>query len=189
MYPIAVEVIADDPTTGARTRFGTARTFLPWDMTGTKPTRIAVVWPVSAGPGRGPDGVPMGTVLHDQLAGRLTELLQAADGTDVSWLLDGDTLESAAVLAAGAPLPAAGAVSAGTTAGAAGATAPKDPVAQEWLSRLRAQTAGEPVASLPYADIDIAPWCGPASSPTWPPRPRWGPTSPRPSWAARRPAR
>jgi Family of unknown function (DUF6049) len=156
VYPIAVEVIADDPATGARTRFGTARSFLPWDMAGTKPTRLAVVWPVSAGPGRGPDGVPTGTVLHDQLAGRLTELLQAAEGSDVSWLLDGDTLESAAVLAAGAPLRATGAASAGTTAGASGTTARPDPVAAAWLSRLRTQTAGAPVASLPYADIDIA---------------------------------
>jgi hypothetical protein len=154
VYPIAVEVIADDPTTGQRTRFGTARTFLPWDMAGVKATRLAVVWPLSAGPTRDPDGVPVGTRLHDQLAGRLSELMAAASGTDVSWLLDGDTLESAAVLASGAPLPSSGTGTTGT-AGAVRATAPPDRAAAEWLSQVREQTAGKPVRSLPYADPDV----------------------------------
>lgn len=130
-------MIADDPASGGRTRFGTARTFLPWDMAGVRPTRLAVVWPVSAGPTRDADGTPIGSELPDQIGGRLSDLESAADGTAVTWLLDGDTLEGAAALATGAP-PAADA-----------------PAAAQWLSRLRALTAGAPVLALPYADPDV----------------------------------
>ena len=146
VYPLAVEVFADDPSTGGRTRFGTARTFLPWDLGGVRPTRLAVLWPVSAGPTRDADGIPVGTELQDQIGGRLTDLLTAASGTAVSWVVDPDTLESASVLATGAP----------TTAGTGATTAPPDAAAATWLHQLTAQAAGAPVLALPYADPDVA---------------------------------
>ena len=86
----------------------------------------------------------MGTLLQDQLTGRLADLLAAAAGTDVTWLVDGDTLEAASVLAAGAP------------AAAGAAASPPDATASAWLDRLKAQTVGSPVLALPYADPDVA---------------------------------
>jgi hypothetical protein len=146
VYPLAVEVIADDPATQARTRFGAARTFLPWDMGAVKPTRIAVLWPVSSGPTVDADGVPIDHLMRDQLTGRLQALLSAAAGTSVSWLLDGDTLESVQSMAAGAPAPSTGS---GT-----GSTAPPDPTAAAWLAQLRTAVGLQSVWALPYADQD-----------------------------------
>lgn len=146
VYPLAVEVIADDPTTLARTRFGAARTFLPWDMGAVEPTRIAVLWPVSAGPTLDADGVPMDHLMQDQLTGRLQALVSAAAGTAVSWLLDGDTLETAQSMADGAPGPATGS--------SAGTTAAPDSTAAAWLASLRTATDGHPVLALPFADQD-----------------------------------
>ncbi len=146
VYPVAVEVIADDPSTQARTRFGTARTFLPWDLGGVRPTRLAVLWPVSAGPTRDANGVPVGTRLQDQIGSRLTDLLNSAAGTAVSWLVDPDTLEGASALATGVP----------TAAGTGVPAAAPDPTAATWLDQLKAQAAGAPVLALPYADPDVA---------------------------------
>jgi hypothetical protein len=150
VYPLAVEVIAADSSSGTRIRFGAARTFIPWDLSRLRPTRLAVLWPVSAGPTRNADGVPVGTELADQVSGRLTDLLNAAAGTDVSWLVDGETLEGVSVLAAGAPTAAGTTATTGTTP-----TSPPDPTAAGWLTQLRTQTAGTTVMALPYADPDV----------------------------------
>ncbi len=144
VYPVAVEVVADDPTTGGRTRFGTARTFLPWDLGSARPTQVAVVWPVLGTPSRDASGKAIGTTVQDELDGRLGTLLAAAGGSHLTWMLDGDTLESVRQLADSAgptpttsPTATPGTPSAGTpstaTAGTpstgAGATSRASPTA------------------------------------------------------------
>ncbi len=129
VYPMAVEVIADDPGTGARTRVGASRTFLPWDMSGVRPTRLAVLWPVLAAPSRDATGAPIGTLLADQVAARLDPVVAAGEGSRLTWLLDGDLLESA--------------------------SASPDPAVGAWLHRLGDAAAAGQVLALPYADPDL----------------------------------
>ena len=148
VYPMAIEVITGPP--GNRNRAATARTFLPWDMTAVKPTRVAVLWPVLSTPSRDANGVPIGTRLQDEIAGRLTHVLTAAAGTPVTWLVDGDTLQSASSLATGAPTTAAP-----TTGGQPPRTSPPDPAAAAWLGQLVRQSTGAQVVAVPYADPDL----------------------------------
>jgi hypothetical protein len=93
-------------------------------MGSAQPVRLAVMWPVVAVPARGPDG---------------------GSGATATWLVDGDTLEGASQLAAGAPNPP------GTTP----AQAPPDPTAAAWLQRLEGDLATADVRALPYADPDV----------------------------------
>jgi hypothetical protein len=162
VYPVAIEVIADDPTTGARTRYGTARTFLPWDLSHAKPTRLAVLWPVLGTPSRDPAGKAIGTAINDQLAGRLTALLAAAGGSHLTWLLDGDTLESVRQLAdttATSPTPtpsATGSSSSGAPTGTASdTTGTAASTAHAWLETLGRDIATGEVVSVPFGDPDL----------------------------------
>jgi hypothetical protein len=182
VYPIAVEVIADDPVTGGRTRFGTARTFLPWDLASAKPTKVAVVWPVLGVPSRDASGKAIGTTVQDELDGRLGAVLSAAGGSHLTWLLDGDTLESVQQLAdrstvSGVPVPSSTAAGAGSGTAAtlppaspsSGASAspspsasptgqPTDPAAaaaQSWLDSLKSDVASGEALSVPFGDPDL----------------------------------
>ena len=177
VYPLAIEVRADNPTTGGRTRYGTARTFLPWDLGTARPTRVAVVWPVLGTPSRGPDGKSLGAGLENELHGRLGSLLSAAGGTHLTWLLDGDTLESVRQLAdstivkvtptgtpTGTPTASAGAStggsgSSGDSGGTGGTGGTGDTAgaaaAKAWLTALAAATATGQVLAVPFADPDL----------------------------------
>jgi len=99
VFPVAVEVSADDPTTGARTRFGTARTFLPWDLASARPTKVAVVMPLIGTPSRGASGQLVATTVVGDVKGRLATLLASAGGQNLTWMVDPDTLESIRQLA------------------------------------------------------------------------------------------
>jgi hypothetical protein len=145
VYPLTVEVIADDPTTGDRTRVGQVRTFLPWGMRAAKPTRVALLWPVVATPARTADGVPVDHQLHDEIAGRLSDLLDAVGNAPATWVVDGDTLEGARSLAGGAP----------TAPGTSPGHAEPDATAADWLQRFEDATATGDVRALPYADPDL----------------------------------
>jgi hypothetical protein len=144
VYPLAVEVITGPQND--RNRVATLRTFLPWDMAAVMPTRLAVLWPVLSTPSRDGDGVPVGTRLHDEIAGRLTDVLAAGAGVKLTWLVDGDTLQGASSLAGGAP-----------TAGGQQPprTSQPDPAARTWLQGLEHETAGAQVVAVPYADPDL----------------------------------
>ena len=184
VYPVAVEVIADDPATGGRTRFGTARTFVPWDLAGARPTKVAVVWPVIGVPSRGPSGAPIATVVQDELAGRLGTVLDAVGGAHLTWMLDGDTLESVRQLADSVPGPT-GPTSSGTpTASATSPTPAASPgsptpnrtlatgapsqssspaaaaaaaaaAATRWLALLKTEVTSGQVLAVPFADPDL----------------------------------
>lgn len=172
VYPIAVEVIADDPVTGARSRFGTARTFLPWDLASARPTRVAVLWPVLGTPSRDASGKTIGTTVTDEVAGRLGTLLAAAGGTHLTWLLDGDTLESVRQVADSASTsPSASPSASPTVTGAQGGGAtigptlspstpstPPDPAAQaarDWLGLLKQDLGTGEALALPFGDPDL----------------------------------
>jgi hypothetical protein len=170
VYPIAVEVIAADPVAGGRLRVGTARTFLPWDLGQVKPTRLAVVFPVIGTPSRGPDGRDLKTATQDQLTGRLQTLLQASGGAHLTWVLDGDTLESVAQLATSTtPTPTAGPTSGGPTSGGSTTggpsptgsgtgTSPGSGVAETartWLDDLARDVTTGQVVALPFGDPDV----------------------------------
>lgn len=149
VYPIAVECRAGLPS-GERDRVATARTFLPWmdDATRVQPTRVAVLWPVLATPTRGaepPAGNDAGAAAaRAELLGRLDRVVRAGTGGTLTWVVDGDQLESAAELADGT-------AGGGGTAG----TAP-DPEAQAWLTRLSDAVRGGDVNAVGYADPDAA---------------------------------
>jgi len=180
VYPVAVEVVADDPTTGGRTTFGTARTFVPWDLTAARPTKVAVVWPVIGVPSRGPSGAPIGTVVQDELAGRLSAVLAAAGGAHLTWMLDGDTLESVqqladSVPASTGPTPSgtASATASATGSATGGSATPTGPAASgapsqaaspasaaaaaatRWLALLKGEVSSGQVLAVPFADPDL----------------------------------
>jgi hypothetical protein len=153
VYPLAVEVIAGP--NGSRTRYGTQRFYLPYDMAGVRPTRVATLWPVTATPSRGADGTPITTssgltVIHQEVTGRLGSLVAAGAGLPVTWVVDGDTAESAAQVAAGSS--AAASTASGTPSAT---TEPPDPVVAAWLDQLAEQAAATQALSLAYADPDL----------------------------------
>ncbi|MCU0266337.1 MAG: DUF6049 family protein [Actinomycetia bacterium] len=148
VYPLAVECRAALPS-GERDRVGTVRTFLPWtdDAAGVRPTRVVTLWPVLAPPSRGADGAATptaGAAERADLLGRLDRVVQGGDGAAVTWVVDGDQLESAAAIADGAPV-------AGEPAGV---RADPDPDAQAWLTRLTEAVRDADVVAVGYADPD-----------------------------------
>jgi len=106
VYPMAVEVRGTPPS-GVRDRVGTVRTFLPWagrtDTAAVRPTRVAMLWPVLAAPARGAGDLAVDdpSPLPDLLARRLSRVVEAGQGSSVTWFLDGDLLESADALGQG----------------------------------------------------------------------------------------
>ncbi len=145
VYPMAVEArgtLAD----GSRGRLGTARTFVTWgsDTPGLQPTRVAVLLPVLATPAVAESGTVPGAAFVTELTGRLTDLVRTASGEPVSWVLDGDLLESVSGLADGGP----------AAQGPANATLAPDPRAAQWLTELRAAVGDGDVNALGYADPD-----------------------------------
>ena len=164
VYPLAIEVRADNATTGGRTRYGTARTFLPWDLGAARPTRVAVVWPVLGTPSRRADGKALGTGLDNELHGRLGALLRAAGVSHLTWLLDGDTLEGVRQLAdaklpstlpSGTPTSSAGASGGSTDGTGTGEGTAAAAAAKAWLDALAADTANGQVLAAPFADPDL----------------------------------
>jgi hypothetical protein len=143
VYPMAVEARATRAD-GSRARLGTARTFLTWgsDTNGLQPTRLAVLWPVLATPAAGAGDTLPAASFGSELNGRLTDLVTTAAGEPVSWVLDGDLLESAGALADGGPLPQGSAIAA------------PDPAAARWLASLKSAVGTGDVNALAYADPD-----------------------------------
>lgn len=171
VYEIAVELVGGSGATA--TRAAITRSFLPWypDTAGVRATRVATVWPITATPrvqaqtftGAAQAQVPVLT--DDGLAGemaaggRLDQLLSLGSQLDtaripVTWVVDPDLLDTAADMSSGYRVATgddtAGARDTTTKAGTGGTTA------ADWLAKAKADTSGQEVVSLPYADPDLA---------------------------------
>ena len=99
-YAVAVEAV--DVGQGT---LGYTSTLLPWMPEGSwsEPTRMSWLWPLVLPPARAPDGVITDPALAAQFGeeGRMRALLQAATpfASQLSWVLDPQTQETAALLA------------------------------------------------------------------------------------------
>lgn len=99
-YAVAVETV--DVAAGS---VAYTSTVLPWMPNGAwqESARVAWLWPLAVAPARAPDGLITDAGLGQQFAdeGRLGGLLKAATpfASQLSWVLDPQTLETAAVLA------------------------------------------------------------------------------------------
>ncbi|MDI5965097.1 DUF6049 family protein [Streptantibioticus silvisoli] len=144
---------------------GLGSTRFPWAPDGVDgdPLDVAVLWPVTDEPhaeavslGWGDSAQP---VFRDDAlagsfgtAGRLRELVDAADGLPVTWTVDPALLDEARSMAGGYRV--AGVRDAGDPqlsrpgAGRAAATS--------WLGALRTAVKDQDVVALPYADPDVA---------------------------------
>ena len=155
VHVLGVEVIG---TRGSTTgRVSITRTLLPWvpAPSDISPTGFSWVWPLVDTPVRQADGRFADDSLAADLAigGRLDRLVEAGarlgDGAAVTWAIDPDLIETVADMADenGYLVATRGD---GSVPGGGGA------LAQQWLDRLRAATAGADVLALPYADPDVA---------------------------------
>ncbi|MGE3812237.1 MAG: DUF6049 family protein [Candidatus Nanopelagicales bacterium] len=150
---LAVESAADldDDGRGA-VQTGLARTFLPWfpDPAQVQPTRVVLLYPLSAAPARLADGVFLDDRLGEEVspAGRITRLLDAAQAgsTGVSWVVDPALLESLEDMADGYRVRGEGGESVDGAHAADAATA---------LERLRSLTAAADVVSSAYGFPDV----------------------------------
>lgn len=122
-------------------------TFLPWSPSGVgvRPTRLLWVWPLVDQPHRDSQGSFTDDDLAAELApdGRLTALVDAATGREVTWLVDPALLADTEALT----------------------RPPRDPdsvvsrddaaAGRRWLTDLRSATGTSDVLALPYGDPDL----------------------------------
>ena len=146
VYRLGVEALGS--VSAGHLPLATTWTFLPWapDPLQVLPTQVAWLWPLATVPQRLASGRFLDDALADELApqGRLSRLVDAAEGQTVTWLVDPMLLDDADDMTDGYALAGDGAPGAG------------DEAAQAFLGRLRDATAGEdPVVALPYADADV----------------------------------
>ena len=154
VHPIRIEVRARVGS-GSRVRVGTADTFLPWWPQPTEATRVAWVWPLTAGDRRGGDGRFISDRLAEELDtdGRLDTLLRvaarAADRVPLTWAIDPALVEAAADMADGYSVRRGRRTSEGGI-GADGAA--------RWLDGARAALSDRRSRTLPlpYGDPDVA---------------------------------
>jgi hypothetical protein len=148
VYALQVAAHGDRDGTGATA--ATLTTFLPYlpETKTYQPTRVSWIWPLVDQPGRDARGAFVNDTLATDVApgGRLADLAAAPGALPVTWMVDPEVLEAAAALGATHERRTGTAVS----------DAAADPNAARWLSTLRAQLNGRPVAALPYADPDTA---------------------------------
>lgn len=146
-YPMAVEAV--DVGQGS---IAYSPTLLPWMPTGSwqDTTRVAWLWPLALPPSRAPDGLITDPSLAEQFAdtGRLGSLLEAATpfASQLSWVLDPQTQETAEVLAAPHQV-----------IGARGPEdRPADEGAEQWLETLLAEMSPRSVdvSAMGYAFPD-----------------------------------
>lgn len=168
VYPL--DVVARGNAGDGVDSLGLAPSWLPWFGTLTpRPTRVAVVWPLTDSPHLRPDGTLSGDDLATSLAreGRLGRLLAAARGAllprcgpgvarvpgppdpaptrcepvPVTLAVDPDLLETVLTMTRGYRV--------GTKPGAGVAAA------AAWLASLRSSGLTERLLALPYADPDV----------------------------------
>ncbi|HEX3614006.1 MAG TPA: DUF6049 family protein [Sporichthyaceae bacterium] len=151
VYAISVQAAGqrDNTTPGVR-RVGSLTTFLPYlsKPKSFRPVTISWLWPLAGTPARDGTGAFLQRAAGGEFAptGRLAQLVATVGKYPVTWLLDPELLDSTAELSV-AHQRVNGS---GTTDEAA------DPGAAKWLSDVRTELAGKPVAALPYGDPDLA---------------------------------
>lgn len=169
-YPLLVNVNGQAGTDPA-SRVGEEVVLLPYlEQPPAATTQLSWLWPLVAPPERNSAGVFTGTELANSLGpgGRLDVALSALEsvpGPDgstaappaVTMAVDPELLEAVAVLAEGDYQLLVGGQQQTSTFGSADALS--------WLTRLRALAVSHPVASLPYADPDIAALIGQGQGP------------------------
>lgn len=145
VYVVGVDVLATLPD-GLRVFVASDRTTVPVDVEVDDPLPVAVLWPLAAAPTLLPDGRLTDESLADQISegGRLQQLLAAADGSDVTWVVDPDLVTTAAAMAGG--YTTTGPDDAGRGASAAA----------QYLSALSGSLSAEAdVRQAPLADPDV----------------------------------
>jgi Family of unknown function (DUF6049) len=159
VFPIQVTAIA--PRGGYTV---TARTFLPYWPGGSagslpKQLQVAWVWPLVDTPQQGACSKTLATSrLASSVAsgGRLTTLLGAgatwAQEDQLTWVIDPALLSDVSVMTRQYSI--SGATPSAACTGRF--TEKASPAASEWLSKLRATTAGQPAFLTPYANVDVA---------------------------------
>lgn len=157
VYPIAVNLRAEGvaaeasgglPSSSAARTLDTQTTFLPYvpERAGYTPTRVSWLWPLLGEPVREPDGVFAKDAGSRFASGsRLADLAAAPGKRPVAWFLDPQLLDDAAALA----------ITHRRRTGEEVARTPGDKDAAAWISSLRQQLTGKPVAATPYADSDL----------------------------------
>ncbi|NED95480.1 hypothetical protein G1H11_09155 [Phytoactinopolyspora alkaliphila] len=95
VYAIGVD-IRGTISTGERVTLDTVRTVIPWMPTEPPPVPMAMLWPVEAPPSLLPDGALRNDALADRLApdGPLGAIVEAADSSPLTWLVDPDVLDT-----------------------------------------------------------------------------------------------
>lgn len=143
VYPLSVRLTGANRSVDART------TFLPYlpEPKGYTPTKISWLWPMIGDPVRDATGAfPAESPYGDfGASSRLGDLSAAAGDHPVAWVIDPQILDDARTLAGPHR----------RRSGEKTVKAPAEENAQRWLSGLRAQLTGKPVAAIPYADPDL----------------------------------
>jgi hypothetical protein len=148
-YVVGVDVLATLPD-GLRVFVASDRTTVPIDVEVDAPLPVAMLWPLASAPTLLPDGRLTGETLAEELSqgGRLTQLLAAAEGSEVTWLVDPDLVITTAAMADGSTT--VGSDAAGSTASSAASDAAR------YLSELSDALSGAvDVRQTPLADVDV----------------------------------
>ena len=156
VYPLQVQA-----TTPGGGYTAAARTFLPYWLGGTpsaqpQQLQVAWIWPLVDTPQQGACPKTLATSgLSGSVAGggRLSTLLGAgatwAQDDQLTWNIDPALLSDVSVMTR--------AYYTGGSSVCSGRSLEKgSPAASEWLSKLRASTAGQPAFLTPYANVDVA---------------------------------
>ena len=144
VYYLAAEAVDDDGSAGV------ARTFLPWfpDPKAVTPVSVVWLWPVASPGARDAADVLIGgsSVTAFQPGGRLATIATAGASrtADVSWLIDPQTMQQAAVLSEPHVV-----LQNGQEVAATGSAA-----ARQWADALRKATSAADVSALPYSYPD-----------------------------------
>ncbi len=155
VYPLAAEAVD-----AIGLPVGTARTFLPfWPGAAasgmSQRLKVAWVWPLLNAPQQGICPQLSSNSLAASIApgGRLGTLLATgsayATSADLTWAVDPGLLRSAATMTHAYQVG-------GTAACAGGTPHSASPAAAEWLSGVRAVSAGQQMFTTPYDDVDVA---------------------------------
>ncbi|PZF83703.1 DUF6049 family protein [Jiangella anatolica] len=150
VYAVGVDILASPPDSGERVRVTTSRTVVPWvESTDELPAvPVAMLWPLAARPSLLPDGTVTDEALPEQLAAGqpLSAVLEAGADAPVTWAVDPDLLDTAAILAEGYQVASPDGPIDGTQANA--------DAARTWRERFDQVTQDNDVWMLPYAVPD-----------------------------------
>ena len=148
VYVLGVQVVGVDPRLGY-TVLSTARVLLPWVPEQPESAlNLVWLWPLSADPGRTPDGVLLGRSTPRDIdnRGRLRRLLDAGSTAPraVSWIVDPALMQTVDEMTDGYLVEVGGTIEPGE----------QEDAAKDWIARLQQIASRQSIWSLPYADVD-----------------------------------